>query len=81
MKYTEVYVIESGAKEEVKVGEAITSEEVVSFHPALLMPGKAERVPVLPGVAYDKVYVTVFVLVDVDVSVVSGPAKEYVVDV
>jgi hypothetical protein len=81
VKYTEVYVVDSGVTEEVKVGEALALEELVSFHPALLMPGNAERVPVLPGVVYDKVYVTVFVLVDVDVSVVSGPAKEYVVDV
>lgn len=66
---------ELGATDEVKVGATLTSEEAVEFHPALLMPGNAERVSVPAVLAYDKVYVTVFVLVEVDVSVVSGPAK------
>ena len=54
---------------------------VEAFQPALLMPGKAERESVLPGLAYERVYVTVLVLVDVDVVVTSGPTKVYSVDV
>jgi hypothetical protein len=45
------------------------------------MPENAERESVLPGLAYDRVYVTVLVLVDVDVVVNSGPTKVYSVDV
>ena len=44
VKYTELYVVDSGAIEEIRVGEVLMSEELVSFHPPLLMPGKAERV-------------------------------------
>lgn len=41
------------------------------------MPEKADGELELSVWAYDNVYVTVFVLVDVDVNVVSGPANVY----
>lgn len=64
-------MLEPGTSDEVTAAGCTWLAEVDAFQPALLMPGKAE----LPVLAYDRVYVTVFVLVDVDVSVTSGPAN------
>ena len=71
----------SGTTDVLKAADGLEFDVVDAFQPALLMPEKAERDSVLPGVAYDKVYVTKFVLVDVDVVVNSGPTKVYSVDV
>lgn len=72
---------EPGTTDEVKIDDGLELGVVEAFQPALLMPGKAERESVLPGLAYDRVYVTVLVLVDVDVVVTSGPTNVYSVDV
>jgi hypothetical protein len=74
-------VAESGTTDEVKIDNGLELGVVEAFQPALLMPENAERESVLPGLAYDRVYVTVLVLVDVDVVVNSGPTKVYSVDV
>jgi hypothetical protein len=74
-------VAELGTTDEVKIDDGLELGVVEAFQPALLMPRKAERESVLLGLAYDRVYVTVLVLVDVDVVVASGPTKVYSVDV
>ena len=72
---------DSGDTEELKADGGLEFAEADAFQPALLMPVKDERESVLPGVAYETVYVMKFVLVDVDVIVVSGPTNVYSVEV
>ena len=66
---------ESGITDVLKAPDRLEFDVADAFQPALLMPEKAERLSVLPGSAYESVYVTKFVLVDVEVVVTSGPTN------
>ena len=68
-------VVDCGFIREVKAEAGMMpGADVVAFHPPLAILEKEERVSALLALAGCIVYVTKFVLVEVDVTVVSGLA-------